>query len=236
MRTVTTVEAYAEAFRQHEAVRVSRLGGRILRGKTEADFKTLTPDPLRKVVMTMGPDGLQKMPGKAGYGMLRAIGYTKRHIRARLAEKNFFRLAVFPESRARLATWDNMLAIMGEAYPATRRALQEHADALKRVPFRDLQAMAGFNFADISDQGPSHPQYMTPERFLVSNQTLVDTRRFLHDTGHLRELFTGDGYTYDEDTGRRGLREFAMLDRPLAQLGKHALLDIDVRLPNRARG
>ncbi|HLD75813.1 MAG TPA: hypothetical protein VI874_02250, partial [Candidatus Norongarragalinales archaeon] len=59
---------YRELFESGASVQkpVSGLCGRIIRGKKAGDFETLTDDPDRKLVMLMGPDGLETLLGKTG--------------------------------------------------------------------------------------------------------------------------------------------------------------------------
>jgi len=225
---VSTVEQYTRAFQEGQRVQVSRLCGRIVRGKRPEDFTTLTSDPNRKIVMLMGSDGLEMMPGKSGYEMLTTIGYTKRHIAARLGEGLQFKLAVFPESNiARPATWNNMIDMASHAYPRAAAPLRAHQDTLQKTSFADIEQSAGYTFADVDAEGIADPRYMTYERFLRSPKDLVAARALLYFTMHLRELYAGDGHTYTHD-GRRGLQEYAIENAPISQLGKSVLLDITV--------
>jgi hypothetical protein len=231
MRTANTVEAYADAFTAGESVQVEQLCGRIIRGTSPEDFETLTNDSTRKIVMLMGPDGLEQLPGRTGHDMLRTIGYAPHHIE-HLVEKGMdFRLAVFPESRiARPATWDNMLDITGMVYPEVREDLLAHRDKLQQVPFAEIQQQAGFNFHEVDRNGATDSRYMTPERFLASPRDLTAARALLYFSVHLRELYSGDGYTHTA-MGERGLQEYAILNQPLRELGNFALLDVEVELP-----
>lgn len=54
--------------------------GRLIRGRSESDFESLTNDPTRKVVFLMDSGGLQKLDGKSGYQQLIHIGHTPEHI------------------------------------------------------------------------------------------------------------------------------------------------------------
>ena len=51
---------------------------------------------------------------------------------------------------------------------------------------------------------------ITEMKGLESEGTLIDVRAFLYHTIHLRELFSGDGFTSDED-GQKGLKEYMHL-------------------------
>lgn len=231
-RLVTDVDSYANAFMAGEPVDVATLCGRLIRGRKPEDFETLTDDPDRRLVLLMGPDGLAQLPGKTGYEMLKAIGYTEAHIVAKVQEGNQFKLAVFPEGDvARLATWDNVIDIAADTYPDVSVGLYKHREALKMARFEGIAAQADFSFAEVDDIGPTDSRHMTYERYLQSRQDLFDTRSFLYYTLHLREQFGGGGYVIDRD-GNRGMLEYVAPNLPIARLGAHALLDIRVDLPD----
>ncbi len=100
-------------------------------------------------------------------------------------------------------------------------------DELKITPFTELEARMGYAFAEVRKAGPNDPRYMSYDRFLASPRTAADVRAFLHFSVHLRELFGGDVYTYDEN-GERGVEEFCVPTLPLSQRGHLAVRDIDV--------
>jgi nicotinamidase-related amidase len=207
------------------------LSGRIIRGTKPEDFSTLSDDPDRQVVMLVGSDGLQKLLGKTGHDMLVEIGYESDYIRRKVGEGNRFKLVVFPDgSPARLATWDNVAAIVEEIYPDVAPILRLHMSELSNMTFDKIEALAGFDFSEVDKNGKADPRYMTHERFRNSAGTLVNTRAFLYFTLHLRELYTGDGYTKTHD-GRRGLMEYIVPNRPLSEFDGIEVVDIQVTLP-----
>jgi nicotinamidase-related amidase len=210
---------------------VSDLCGRIIRGTKPDDFKTLTDDPTRKLVMLMGSDGLAKLLGRTGYDMLVEIGYEPEYIVHKVNQGNQFKLVVFGEGgAAKLATWQNTAEVVGATYPDVADMIRAKLGELKRTSFDEIERRAGFDFSEVDKLGSSDPRFMTHERFRNSRGTLVDVRAFLYFSVHLRELFSGDGYTYTAD-GRRGLMEYIVPNKPLAQLGQHEVVDIDVRVP-----
>ena len=222
---------YVDAVRHGTQQKVTGLCGRIIRGKKPADFLTLTDDPDRKLVLLMGPDGLEKLLGKSGYDMLVEIGYETAYIDRKVAEGNQFKLIVFPEGGpAKLATWVNVIDVVCDVYPSIAAKLNRHRDSLAKVPFGEIERLAGFDFSVADKAGPTDPRYMTEERFRQSAGTLVDARAFLYFTVHLRELFSGDGYTYTAD-GRQGLMEYIVPNVPIADLGPHEIIDLTITLP-----
>ena len=232
------INEYAEFFKTgRKAVgTVTGLCGRIIRGKKPEDFETLTDDPLRKLVLLVGPDGLENLLGKTGYDMLIEIGYDKDYLVRKVKEGNEFKLVVFPEGGpAKLATWDNVIEVVSGVYPEVASKLWSNLNALKSTPFKDIETKAGFDFSEVDKIGPSDLRYMTYDRFKASAGSLMDARAFLYFTIHLRELFSGDGYTYTNE-GRRGLMEFIVPNKPIRELGDNEILDIEVDISTARKG
>ncbi|MBN1803316.1 MAG: hypothetical protein JW891_17525 [Candidatus Lokiarchaeota archaeon] len=217
---------YREFFTKKQIVRVDSLCGRIIRGVNPDDFETLTDDPDRKLVMLMGPDGLQKLLGKESYDMLVEIGYEKEYIQRKLNEGNEFKLVVFKEGgEAIIATWDNVINLVSKTYPNISNKIKDQIDDLKSTSFERIEEEAGFDFSKIDKIGKTDPRFMTHERYLESPNTLIAARAFLYFTVHLRELFSGDGYTYTTD-GKRGLTEYIVPNKRISDLGEHVIIDI----------
>ena len=74
------LKAFKNAFLEGEIVDTTGLHARILRGKCDEDFLTMSDDPDRRLVMFMGSDGLAKMSGKSTYDRLVSIGYKYNYI------------------------------------------------------------------------------------------------------------------------------------------------------------
>ncbi|MBN2154198.1 MAG: hypothetical protein JW839_22275 [Candidatus Lokiarchaeota archaeon] len=212
---------------------VTGLCGRILRGRQPEDFETMTDDPERKLVMLMASDGLARLVGKSDYDALLLIGYEKDYIKHKMEDGYEFKLVVFKEGGAiKLATWDNVAEAVAAVYPDARKKLYRRLKDLKRKPFREIQAKAGegYDLDAAFRRGPSDPGFMTYERLKAAKGSLVDVRAFLFHAVQLRALFSGDGYTYDED-GTRGLKEYIAPNKRLDDLGEHAVVDLHPVIP-----
>lgn len=231
---VSNVKEFAQMFgRTGVNVEVSGLCGRIIRGKKPEDFRTLADDPNRKIVMLVDPDGLQKMIGKTGYEMLVEIGYEPDYLRHKVEEGNSFKLVVFPEGgAAKSATWDNTIDLVKEAYPDQAAKIEKYRQSLKSTPFDEIERQAGFKFLDVEKQGNGDYRFMTYERFKQCGGSLIDVRLFLYFSVHLRELYSGDGWTYTGN-GQRGVREYIILNKPINELGENEIIDIKVDLPSK---
>ena len=57
------------------------------------------------------------------------------------------------------------------------------------------------------------------------SRSLDRHHRQLANSVYLKDLFSGDGYTYTPD-GQRGMQEYATLNKPINSLGNSILLDI----------
>ncbi len=225
------IRDYTQALKDGKKINVAGLCGRILRGKKPADFRTMTDDPTRLIVMPLGPDGLHALLGKNGYEMLVTIGYEPTYIERKINEGNQFKLVVFQEGiDAKLATWDNAIALACQIYPDITNKLRKNIAFLKSTPFNEIEKKAGFDFSEVDKNGPGDENFMTYERFQICAGTPVDCRAFLYFTLHLRELYSGDGWTYDSK-GNRGALEYIMPNMEIADLGDYELVDMEVILP-----
>ena len=219
---------------------VSGLCGRILRGKTDADFERLSDDPNRLVVMLTDSAGLAKMLGKTGYEMCVIVGHHPDHIKGKLVTGHIYKMVAFAENEAIVATWDNVFKLAGEVYPDLVPLFAKYGPELKSKSYwkadstgvgsflSGIEAEAGYKFMDVDRQ--DHPTFMTHAAFLQSAKGMCELRALLYHTLHLRELYSGDGYTYDQ-MGRKSVKEYLMLNKRIADIKGHVMLDLDVRLP-----
>jgi hypothetical protein len=217
------------------------LCGRIIRGVTPQHFERLSDDPSRLVVMLTDSAGLESMPGKTGYEMLITVGHHPDHIKSKLATNHTYKFVLFPEGEAFSAVWDNAFKIASQVYPDLRPFFYQNYEALKagdHTPskgkteaFRRIEALAGYSFMDADKK--DDPRFMSYENYLKSGKGVVATRALFYHALHLRELYTGDGFTYDEN-GRKGVAEYFMLNKPIREISGAVVLDLDVRLPNAA--
>ena len=215
------------------------LCGRIIRGVTSQHFEKLSDDPTRLVVMLTDSEGLEAMPGKSGYDMLVTVGHHPDHIKSKLATNHTYKFVVFPEGEALAATWENAFKIAAQVYPDIRPNLYQNYDALssgdktissgKTKAFRDIEELAGYKFMDADRKTDS--RFMSYENYVASSMGVVATRALFYHTLHLRELFAGDGYTYDEN-GKQGVKESFMLNKPIKDIAGALIFDLDVRLPS----
>jgi len=204
--------------------------GRIIRWKS-GQLASLTDSPLRRTIMITGPQGIRDLFGKTGWQMLSEIGYPEEYVRRKLSEGCKFSLVLFarPTGIFRIATWRNTIDVIALAHPELAPMLKAALPTLKKKSFLDFEREAGFSFEEVDAKGLDDPRFMTAERLAVSDGSPLAVRRFLYHVERLNELFTGNGYTLTRE-GRRGVREYVMLNRPLAELVDYALVDLKVDL------
>jgi len=216
--------------------------GRVIRGTKPEHFDTLTDDPSRIVVMLMDADGLARLFGKNGYKILIEIGYRGDYIQQKLAAGNSFKLAVFPAEAAYLADWDGVFKIASEVYPEVASCCTRHAGLLRSLTsfaltagrsdqghfIHEIEKLSGYRFMDADKK--DDPRFMSIEQYRTSGKSVWELRALLYHTLHLRELYSGDGYTYNEQ-GRRQLKEYVMRNKRIADIKDSAVLDLEVQVP-----
>jgi hypothetical protein len=233
---MTRIEQYFQALKnKNTSFDPSGLCGRVIRGKKPEDFLTLSDDPDRKLVMLMGSDGLKKLLGKTGYEILIDIGYESDYIVRKVNEGNQFKLFVTEEGTdALLATWNNVVEIVGDIYPDTKDIFKASLHDLKTYTFDYYESITKKDWSEIDKVGKIDPDFITYEAFKnsaggSSSVNAVLIRMFLYFTVHLRELFSGDGYTYD-DKGNRGLLEYIAENKTISSFANKGLFDFKVDL------
>ena len=228
----TSLEEYESMYKKNKKGKVKGLFGKILKGRSEDEYQHVTNDPKRRVVMLFGSDALEDFIGKTGEQVLKGIGFTEDSIRHRVEQGYTFKIVVFkPNKRIVLATWDNVAKVCEKMYPKVGDKVKANLAALKSTAFSDIQNEADFDMEAVKRNGTSDPNYMTYERLQEVDGDLVQVRAFLYHCLYLNNLFSGDGYTYEEG-GEKGNKEyFGMLeDRTLEELAPYKLITIEVDL------
>jgi hypothetical protein len=172
--------------------------GRVLRGRTGADFRTLTDNPRRRVVFLTDAAALGGLIGSDGWEILRQIGYEDAYIAGLLKRQTRFKLALFPEVAMCAATWDNLLDLAGEAYPEWHAKIEQARAALREA-------------IDPLPEGAAEVR-----AFL---QTVLNVNRLFAGDGYTRR---------EGDPLRRVHPEYVMLNRPLVGMGAYCLIEFPV--------
>ena len=179
------------------------------------------------------------------------LGFGEEWLDTKLKEGRLFKLAIFPSASADAvpATWEGISGLLESNYPEVwRGALATHWPSIVALNFEDIQAQADYGMREANLTGrydhttgeSEHPNYMSLQRFerRIRQQqeggrpvSLVEARQFLFDEIGIRELFKGDGYTYD-DEGVRGPREYVARNGKLAEISGAVVIDV---VPSRSR-
>ena len=204
--------------------KVVGLHGRILRGTEEGHFERLSDDPNRLIVFLTDADGLGLLVGKSTYEQLITIGYDKDYIQRLHGKGTYYKLVVFPESESYASDWDGILKLCADVYPDTAQHCQAHSEILRKWPFPHYEIASGIDFK-AAENNPQHPEYMSYERFQKSAKSHIDLRGLLYHCFHARELFRGDGYTYNNQ-GVRGVREYLLPNRRIADIKGSLVIEL----------
>lgn len=237
-----TPQEYVDALTTHSPGLppfVEGVCGRIIRGKDPADFERLSDDPDRKVVMLTDAGGLAKFFGKNDYDKCVVVGHHPDHIKGKVNSGFTYKLVVFPETAAVVADWSGVFQVAQQVYPDLAPAIRQHNTVLRgsgtpafengrTKDFAVIEAKAGRKFMDCDDK--ANPDFMTYEKWKTSAQDEVAMRALLYHVFHLRELFSGNGYTYN-DVGKKGVKEHLMLNCRIADIPGHVVQDMSVKLP-----
>lgn len=200
--------------------------GRVLKGKSAADFASLSNDPERKIIFLMASDGLDTLSGLNEDQVLQKIGYTNEYVTDLRQRGYVFKLAVFEEQGAAFsATWENVFRLTEQTYPQLKNKLRKYYSRLKKIPFSEIQKQAPESFAQIEKVGKAHAHFIDEIKLeKIARPQLWQVRAFFYLRLHLNELYRGDGWTYDSK-GVRGLREYVSLNRKIEELPQGQLLD-----------
>ncbi len=206
----------------HFRLSARKVYGRILRTKGELPH-TLAAESGRRIAMVMGPAGLALLSGMTAAEMLLEIGYTKEYVARELTRGVSFYLFVFAGNlRPKIATWDNVIAQAGHAYPSLREDFEKALPELKTMTLLQCEQSCGFSLEEVDALGVEDPRFMTEARFVSSSRNTLCVRRFLYHCCRLSDLYAGDGMTTTWD-GRRGMREYVVPNVELSTLSNNRL-------------
>jgi hypothetical protein len=226
---------YARAFTsgQKPAQPILGIQGRLCRRRA-GDPVRLSDDPCRRLVFLGDNRVCHRVIGLTGYQIVTSVlgwdaAYTKRKVEAGLK----FDLVVFPESKCKLGTWDNLLDLVEETYPEIGAKMARHRAALVAMTpasLVEIERRQGYRFLDVDELGSCDPRFMTIERYVDAPDNADAARAFLYHVIYCKEFFGGQGHTLDGQ-GTTGVSEYIMPNRPLEELGAHVVIPVDVVIP-----
>lgn len=226
--TTVNPTAYVALFEGRQPMPDALAGvcGRVVRGKSEAEFTTLAFASGRRLAWVTGPAGLRSMIGRSGAQIVLGIGKDASWLREKLAEGMSWRLVVLPQAECARADWAGVFAMIEAVYPEVARKLLRWRDAI-----RDPALVAKIDPALVSGavkDDAEHPDHMSVTRYETCLDTAANARLFLWHTLGLNHHFTGDGWATDPLTGVR-IEEYLTANVPLAEIPGHRVIALDVQ-------
>lgn len=227
---------YAKAFTGGEkpAQPIAGIQGRLCRRRAGEPVR-LSDDPFRRLVFLGDHSVCHRIIGLDGYQIVTSVlgwdaAYTRRKVEAGMK----FDLVIFPESKCRLGTWENLLDLVQETYPEIRAKIARQREALvvmTPASLVEIEMRLGYRFIDVDERGLDDPRFMTLERYADAPDTPDAARAFLYHVVYCKEFYGGRGHTLDCH-GNTGVPEYIMPNRPLEELGAHVVIPVDVVIPN----
>jgi hypothetical protein len=182
-------------------------------------------DPQQLFPFVMGPESVADLKGKTAWEIFDFIGYKREYVLERLSEGEKFVLILFTGYRTEmkesaeglqnepttpfktmeepvLATWDNILELIEKKSPIIADRIKNVLPQLRSTPFN------GYEFDIERADSSIYEQVCTFEAFEASSQTSPSmVRAFLRHTMKLMELYSGNGFCYNEK-GEEGAKEY----------------------------
>lgn len=186
-----------------------------------------------------------KLSNGAALEMFHLIGFEESYVKEKISQNVRFELLIISKSSfmndsgsfVEVASWDGICSLVEHVFPRIHPICCKYLDQLKTTTFEEIKKMADFDFGEIRRFGSSHPLYFNEEKFfeyckekkLTKNEepSLLDIRTFFYYACGMRELYSGDGWTYTEK-GVKGLKEYLGQNIKRSQLVDHTCMHLDV--------
>jgi hypothetical protein len=213
-----------------------KLIGRICKATDATDKElTLTDCSTDRTCYFMGHDGLEKLlqiGAKNQYAMLHAIGFESKYIEEKVNLGIIFDLLVLesdssseaPSEISYPATWNGLYKMVQHLFPDVYQHIYKYEAIMSQRKFEYYKEIFP-NFFEVRAFGKSHPDYLNYTRFKdrytsespTITATELNARQFFYYEMGTRDLFAGDGYTYNEN-GERGLLEYMYQNKKRSQI------------------
>ena len=191
---------------------------------------TILPND-RPTTFVLGPSGLETCVGKR-FDALTAAGLSKEHVVSQIQKKRMFGMLLF-ETQPNLcpitADWSGLWSLCKHHYPAVWKLLQIHTTYLSAVSWQDLSDGRFKETVTAALKCGLSPS----AAYLASNNTALDARMWLAYEIYCSELYTGNGWTVD-DNGKRQLKEYFVNNAPLSMVKNWKWVEIPVSLSEAA--
>ena len=225
--TVIDPAIYVAMFEGRHTVPAALAGvcGRVVRGRSEADFAMLAFANGRRLAWVTGPGGLHSMLGRSGAQIVLGIGKDRAWLREKLAEGMRWRLVVLPQATCTRADWAGVFAMIDAHYPEIASKLSRWR-AVVRDPALALSIDPALVAGAVKDD-VDHPEHVGVTRYATCADTAINARLFLWHALGLNQHFVGDGWAADPLTGKR-VEEYLTANVQLATVAEHQSIDLRV--------
>lgn len=222
------------------------LSGRMTHGDShdpEFGRGLLSSDRWKRLSWIFGSDALPGFLGKSAREICLQLGFGEKWLDDKIPKGKKFKLAIFPSLSvdAQPATWDGIRCLVERTYPEVWPKILRHLPQIRAMRIEEIEAQA--NYKDgldmlqtnlvarhggaLDTEGESDSEnYISLQRLLKREGTLVEVRQFLWDEVGVKGLYSGDGYTLSED-GKKGVREYLARNRRLEDIEGCVLFDVD---------
>ena len=221
------------------------LSGRMIHGNRhlqEGFGVYLSFDEWKRLSWVFGPEAIRRFLGKTPREICLELGFGERWLDAKLEAGDEFVLAIFPSASAdvKRATWDGVEYLLKLHYPEVWGSkIRAHFPRIREIKKEDLYDIAGYDMEAVNlvgrydhKTGESHEnRYISLQRLVKREGTLIEVRQFLWDEIGLKRLYTGLGNTVN-DNGEMGPPEYLAQNKKLAEIEGLASIDVVPRKEN----
>lgn len=215
------------------------LSGRMIHGDRhlqEGFGVYLSFDEWKRLSWVFGPEAIRRFLGKSPREICLELGFGERWLDAKLERGHEFVLAVFPSAAAdvKRATWEGVEHLLKTHYSEVWDSkIKSRLPRIKELKVEDLYDMAGYDMEAVNlvgrydpETGESHDsRYISLQRLLKREGTLIEVRQFLWDEIGLKRLYTGLGNTVNDD-GEVGPPEYLAQNKKLLEIEGLATVDV----------
>jgi|SaaInlStandDraft_6_1057023.scaffolds.fasta_scaffold12007_3 hypothetical protein len=222
---VQKVYEIATAFKSKTLSKVNnKIFARILRGKQDSDFLTMTHDLNRKIVFYLDSKGIEELTTLSDYDKLIKVGYPDKYIHKLLHEGYFFKIVIFKNNAMiTSASWENVGKLVNWVHA-------NQSNFYKNAYSQDMVIKISRNIPHLIS-AYSNIAVSSPEEVYNSLRQqggeLWEVRKYLHKNLNLNKNFTGNGKTYT-DKGELGVPEFISPNIKISDLNESIIIDLKV--------
>eukprot|EP00581_Thalassiosira_minuscula_P003013 CAMPEP_0183743194 /NCGR_PEP_ID=MMETSP0737-20130205/65092_1 /TAXON_ID=385413 /ORGANISM="Thalassiosira miniscula, Strain CCMP1093" /LENGTH=256 /DNA_ID=CAMNT_0025978803 /DNA_START=791 /DNA_END=1561 /DNA_ORIENTATION=+ len=214
------------------------LSGRVIHGRVgvQGFGSLLSADRWKRLSWVFGPEALHQFLRKSSREICILLGFGEEWLDAKLARGVEFEVAVFPSASvaAKLANWEGVQQLLEHHYKKVwTTKISIHWKQIVNTAFEDIEKMAGYKMLTVNlvgrydhDTGESNDErYISLQRLLKREGTMVEVRQFLWDEIGLKGNYTGTGFTKD-DNGNSGPPEYLARNMPLKDIVGIAIANV----------